>query len=91
MKHLQLTIFGVVQNVGFRSWFARKARKLGIVGWVKNNPEGTVVAYCSGDAKAIEEIIKFAHHGPPLAEVVEVRRETIEGENLSFTDFRVVH
>lgn len=90
MKCVRIIISGTVQNVGFRRWFARKARKLGVVGWVKNNPEGMVEAYCVGDAEAIERLITFAHQGPPLAQVAEVHVAQLNGDH-SFTDFRVVH
>ncbi len=84
-----LKIYGRVQGVFFRSTMREVARELGLTGWVRNVPDGTVEAVVEGDRTAVERIIAWAHEGPPLAKVekVDVKWESYRGE---FRDFRIV-
>jgi len=79
-----LTIFGRVQGVGYRFYMQRKARELGITGWVRNRRDGGVEAVVQGSAGAVEAMIAWARHGPPSAVVSEVRIADGSGEYVSF-------
>ena len=68
-------ISGKVQGVFFRASTQDEALRLGLKGWVRNLPDGRVEAVFEGDKKAIEEIIKWCHEGPPWAKVKEVKVE----------------
>ncbi|AMM41662.1 acylphosphatase [Candidatus Desulfofervidus auxilii] len=83
-------IKGRVQGVFFRSSTQDEAIRLGLTGWVKNCPDGSVEAVFEGDKKVIEEIIKWCHKGPPWARVNEVKVswEPYQGE---FVRFSVVY
>jgi len=83
-------IKGRVQGVFFRSSTQDEAIRLGLTGWVKNCPDGSVEALFEGDKKVIEEIIKWCHKGPPWARVNEVKVswEPYQGE---FVRFSVVY
>jgi len=89
MKRALVRIYGKVQGVWFRANTKEMADKLGIKGWVRNVPDGSVEAVFEGDDEAVEEIIKWCHHGPPLARVdrVEVSYEEPKGEK----DFRIIY
>ena len=89
MKRAHVRIYGKVQGVWFRANTKEMADKLGIKGWVRNVPDGSVEAVFEGDDEAVEEIIKWCHHGPPLARVdkVEVSYEEPKGEK----DFRIIY
>ncbi len=89
MKRAHVKIYGKVQGVWFRAHTKEMADKLGIKGWVRNVPDGSVEAVFEGDDEAVEEIIKWCHHGPPLARVdkVEVSYEEPKGEK----DFRIIY
>ena len=69
MSTLHVRVTGVVQGVGFR-WFVReKARRLGLAGWVRNLPDGSVEVAASGDAGQIELLREVLAKGPEGARV----------------------
>jgi len=84
---VRLEITGRVQGVWFREATRQEAERLGVCGWVRNCPDGSVEAVLEGRRDAVEELERWCHHGPPAARVVEVRcnREPAAGE----TSFRV--
>lgn len=81
-----LIISGRVQGVFFRAETKRKADELGLTGWVRNNPDGTVEAVAEGELDMLERFIEWCHEGPSRASVsgVEVRREPYTGKYDAF-------
>ena len=72
MPTLHVQVPGRVQGVGFR-WFGRQtARRLGISGWVRNNPDGSVEIAARGDETALEQLENTVAKGPPGAFVKAV-------------------
>ena len=84
MKTLHLVIRGRVQGVFFRDTMRREAQSLGVSGWVRNRPDGTVEAIVHGEPVAVDNLVRWAHHGPQHAEVVRVDVEQAEGNYSSF-------
>ena len=82
-------VFGFVQGVGFRQAVKRKARFLGLTGWVKNLPDNRVEALFSGPKDKIDEAISFCKKGPFLSEVKHVEVEW-EEKMQTFSDFVVL-
>jgi len=78
---IRAVVRGDVQGVGFREAAVRQARDLGVMGWVRNGDDGTVLAHAEGPERAVQELVAFLHDGPPLALVsgVEIERVKIEG------------
>ena len=76
-----LVVHGRVQGVFFRDSTRRQARAHGVVGWVRNEPDGTVRAHVEGTPEAVEALVAWAHEGPPYAVVerVEVTETAPEG------------
>jgi DNA ligase D-like protein (predicted 3'-phosphoesterase) len=72
---------GDVQGVGFRDAIVRFARKLMVMGWVRDGEDGTVQVHAEGDRGAVDELVAFLHDGVSLARVstVEIARVAIEG------------
>ncbi|HUY63033.1 MAG TPA: acylphosphatase [Acidimicrobiales bacterium] len=66
-RHVVVT--GRVQGVGFRASCARRAGDLGLVGFVRNMPDGTVEAAFEGEARAVSAMVDWCHRGPGLARV----------------------
>jgi len=69
---VQVKVHGLVQGVGYRFYCIRKARSLGLCGWVKNNPDGTVSVVAEGDRSLLEEFIKELKVGPASASVTDI-------------------
>jgi len=65
-------ISGRVQGVGFRAWTQGQARKLGLAGWVRNEPDGTVAAVFAGPPAAVAAMVEYLWQGPPDASVSAV-------------------
>ena len=80
-------VYGLVQGVGFRYYTQNVARKYGLKGWVRNNPDGSVEVVAEGTAGAVQHMEEFLHTGPPHAQVsqVEVRRPAYQGLFKSFS------
>ena len=70
-----------MQGVFFRDATVKRARELGVLGWVRNEDDGTVGVHAEGQAAAVEELVAFLEAGPPAAEVeaVEVEQAKVEG------------
>jgi acylphosphatase len=83
---LWLLVAGQVQGVGFRFHARRQARALGLVGWVRNLPDGRVELQAEGPREALESLLAWCQRGPPAAEVgaVEIHWGAETGESAGF-------
>ncbi len=86
-QRLEAVVRGRVQGVGFRAYVRGWARKLGLVGWVRNEPDGTVRLVAEGDPAALDRLGRLLWGGPPHARVddVEWDRTDAEGASDAFT------
>ena len=66
---------GMVQGVFFRANTRREARRLGLKGWVRNLPDGTVEAWIEGDRSVIDQLFGFCRTEIPIARVDRVAIE----------------
>ncbi len=87
-KHL--IIEGRVQGVWFRESTRRQAVLLGVSGWVKNRPEGTVEALLEGPEDAVLRLVAWCRRGPSAASVTRIH-ETEETWRGDFNSFDVVY
>lgn len=69
---LHLLVKGRVQGVGFRWHVVEEARRLGLAGWVRNNPDGSVELCARGGAEPLAKLRKIAERGPSGAAVFAV-------------------
>ncbi|MDH3287779.1 MAG: acylphosphatase [Betaproteobacteria bacterium] len=76
----RLQIEGRVQGVGFRYFMQRRARTLGITGWVRNRTDGSVEAVVQGSPDDVAAIIALARRGPRSARVTQIRVSDAEGQ-----------
>ena len=71
-RHFEAVVHGIVQGVFFRYSTKREADRLGIVGTVRNWPDGTVRVDASGDPERLDEFLGWLHRGPTHAVVERV-------------------
>jgi DNA ligase D-like protein (predicted 3'-phosphoesterase) len=71
-RAIRAEVTGSVQGVGFRDATRRRALELGLAGWVRNTPGGTVAVHAEGPSEAIDELVAFLRRGPRGAAVADV-------------------
>lgn len=86
-KRIACTISGRVQMVMYRDFAFRKARRLGVVGYVENQDDGTVALVGEGEEEKLLALIEELKKGSLLSRVehVFVVWEEPTGEFNSFT------
>lgn len=77
---IRAAVRGDVQAVGFRDATVRRARKLGVMGWVRNGEEESVQVHAEGSAPAVEGLVTFLRKGPPAARVVQITIDPVAVE-----------
>ncbi len=70
-----IKVYGLVQGVFFRYTTRKIARKLGLTGFVKNMPNGTVYIEAEGPEDKLYELLDFTKRGPKYAQVERVDHE----------------
>jgi acylphosphatase len=73
----RVRIEGLVQGVNYRYATRQKAQELGVNGWVRNLPDGSVESLMEGEQDKVEALIRWCHQGPSGARVKKV---TTHGE-----------
>jgi acylphosphatase len=88
MQRIHMWVSGVVQGVGFRYFTVRKARELGVSGWVRNTPDGRVEIVAEGENWQLENLVESVNTGPSSSSVsrVDVEEEKYQKE---FNGFEV--
>ena len=69
MVQFAFRVHGAVQGVGYRRFAAREAQALGLAGWVRNEPDGTVSGQVEGTETAFEAFRIRLVAGPAFATV----------------------
>ena len=82
MAGRRIEIRGTVQGVGFRPWVYRLARRVGVVGRVRNDPGGVTIEAFASEAALGRFIEELQRDILPAAEIVELRETTIPDEHL---------
>jgi len=77
---IRVTVRGAVQGIGFRAAAQHIARELGLMGWVRNAADGTVVVHAEGAPHALELLVEFLRTGPRFAAVSDIEVEPVKLE-----------
>ncbi len=88
IDRLHVIIEGRVQGVGFRFSTIREARRLGLNGWVRNTPDGSVEAELEGLKPALDQMLAWCRQGPAFASVRSVATSWSSGD-ARYQDFTV--
>jgi acylphosphatase len=75
-KRAKVLVFGRVQGVYFRRFTQNKAKQIGVVGTVKNLPDGSVEIIAQAHSPVFEAFIAWCNKGPITASVE--RTEVVE-------------
>jgi DNA ligase D-like protein (predicted 3'-phosphoesterase) len=79
-RAFRASVAGAVQGVGFRDATRRRALELGLRGWVRNQPDGTVAVHAEGAPAALQALEELLREGPPGARVSSVSIEPVRVE-----------
>lgn len=90
MKRYQLIVSGKVQNVGFRYHSQAAAIQYQLTGWVKNEPDGTVLLEVQGSDDQITGFIDALYQGNYFIRVHNIKKKEISPV-LSETKYRIVY
>jgi acylphosphatase len=71
-QHYKLVIGGRVQGVGYRAFTAALAQKMGLTGYVKNRPDGSVIVEVEGSEELLEHFVVQCRKGPGWAHVRDI-------------------
>lgn len=83
MSTRHAVVHGTVQGVFYRAGAEQEAQRLGVAGWVRNLPDGSVELLVEGEDAAVEQMIEWAGRGPSQAEVTGVDVEDRPEEGLT--------
>lgn len=87
-KHFDIRAHGRVQGVFFRQTARQHARKLGLAGFARNEPDGSVYIEVEGAEENLPAFLKFCRRGPLLAKVKETK--ITKGPLKNFSDFQIL-
>ncbi len=71
-----------MQGVFFRAETRERALALGVQGWIRNNPDGSVEAVFEGPEERVQSLLRWCRRGPSgaVVESVDARWEEPRGE-----------
>ena len=81
---------GRVQGVFFRQQCRQEARRHGLIGWVRNLPDGRVEVWAQGEHESVESLVEWLWTGPPHATVSGVESDAVDPDP-NLQDFLIVN
>jgi acylphosphatase len=87
-KTLHARVAGMVQGVGFRYSTLRQAQRLGLQGYVRNLPDGSVEVVAEGEEGMLTRLTAWLRHGPPGAHVRNLQQHLGPDQGF-YRDFRI--
>ncbi len=86
-KSISIQLEGRVQKVGFRYHVYRLASELGVKGFVKNLPDGSVYVEAESDEEKLHVFVEHCKKGPPLSKINKININELPNRN--FTSFNI--
>jgi len=84
----RIKVIGKVQGVFYRKTTQDMAKELGLVGWVKNDEDGSVLAEVEGNMEDVQALEAWMRKGPDDAIVDDFLEEEIEERG--YSEFKIV-
>jgi len=84
----KLVIKGIVQGVGFRYFTSKTAKRFGITGFVRNQPDGSVYVEAQSARRTLDSFVEYLREGPTASTVNEIIETSIQEEPVE-NDFRI--
>jgi acylphosphatase len=81
-----IIVHGRVQCVWFRAGTKEQADEFGLLGWVKNRPDGTVEIHAEGEKAQLEKFITWCRKGTPAADVTSLDIDWIMAQEFKSFD-----
>jgi len=87
LTRVTVVIHGRVQGVAYRHHTRQRALELGVTGWVRNLPDGSVEGLFEGENRSVAALVEWCRGGPPAAQVnqLDLREKKYTGEFDSFS------
>lgn len=89
MIRYQIVVEGRVQGVGYRAFASRAAKSLGLYGFVRNMPNGSVLIEAEGPEDVLQTFVKMCKSGPGWAHVNHIHLTSCPAQN--DTDFKITY
>jgi acylphosphatase len=86
---IRMTVYGMVQGVGFRYFTLRLAKKLKVSGYVRNTSKGNVEVVAEGDKHSLLRLVEELRIGPPGSFVDNLHIKWEDPKN-EFDEFRIL-
>ena len=89
VRTVHVLVQGTVQGVGFRYHCAYTAQELGVVGQVRNLPDGDVEVMAQGESEAVARLISWLERGPRWASVRRLTVTDLRAGSLNERSFEI--
>ncbi len=86
-KTYEIKVYGRVQGVNFRRSAAFRAKLLGVVGFVRNEPDGSVFIEAEGDDEALQRFLDWCKKGSLIARVDRIDVAEISAKD--YSEFKI--
>ena len=90
-RRVRAIVSGIVQGVSYRATALAQARRLGLVGWVKNRHDGSVELEAQGSPEVVDELLAWCRRGPRAAHVEDVVVEELPASQDAEPDFDIAY
>lgn len=87
-RSVSFRVTGRVQGVSFRAWTQGTAERLGLRGWVRNRPDGSVEGRVQGPEEPVAQFLGQLRKGPPAATVDGIETGDLPPEPMAGFEIR---
>lgn len=87
---LKYRLTGDVQGVGFRYFLREAARRRQVTGFAKNEPDGSLIVFFTGDKTQVDEMVTLMREGPPGGRVVSATELLADRSDTAFEPLAIL-